>query len=322
MLIPIASVITPAALTVAVAATNPVQWGMFRVPNVDFLSLNFANVQALRGSFVYSSPRYAVDKVVAATAAQGSILPIKPPNGAPNASWALDFAGPSIICSDLLGSTVDSIQKNIQAAVSIDNCETAFGYIAWTPSYILSGSAYELYTLPFVLSPNNTSYSLKDGSLGPRPLGDELPPIPATFYAATYPNMTAENGFGAQGLGCKEQASGGGAPLQNITVIQCELHNSSYHASFSFINGEQTIDVTMDKAPLNSVSPIFVLDMTSAYGPLANYSNDTPIPVAYKTAEVETLSYQAVMASFGPVVVDTLWNSQGSNGGILANGTL
>lgn len=313
--------ITPAALTVAVAATNPVQWGMFRVPNVDFLSLNFANVQALRGSFVYSSPRYAVDKVVAATAAQGSILPIKPPNGAPNASWALDFAGPSIICSDLLGSTVDSIQKNIQAAVTTDNCETAFGYIAWTPSYILSGSAYELYTMPFVLSPNNTSYSLKDGSLGPRPLGDELPPIPATFYAATYPNMTAENGFGAQGLGCKEQASGGSAPLQNIKVIQCELHNSSYHASFSFINGEQTVDVTMDKAPLNSVLPIFVLDMTSAYGPLANYSNDKPIPVAYKTAEVETLSYQAVMASFGSVVVGTLWNSQGSNGGILANGT-
>jgi hypothetical protein len=215
----------------------------------------------------------------------------------------------------------NSIQKNIQAAISIDNCETAFGYIAWTPSYILSGSAYELYTLPFVLSPNNTSYSLNDGSLGPRPLGDGLAPIPATFYAVTYPNMTDENWFGTEGLGCKEQASGGGATnlLQNITVIQCELHNSSYHALFSFRNGEQTIDVTMDKTPLNSVSPIFVLDMTSPYGPLANYSNGKPI--AYKTAEVETLSYQAVMASFGSVLVGTLWNSQGSNGGIVANGT-
>jgi hypothetical protein len=294
---------------------------MFRVPNVDFLSLNFANVQALRSAFVYSSPRYAVDKVVAATVAQGSILPIKPPNGAPNASWALDFAGPSIIFPDLQSPAVNSIQKNIQAAISIDNCETAFGYIAWTPSYILSGSAYELYTLPFVLSPNNTSYSLNDGSLGPRPLGDGLAPIPATFYAATYPNMTDENWFGTEGLGCKEQASGGGAtnPLQNITVIQCELHNSSYHALFSFRNGEQTIDVTMDKTPLNSVSPIFVLDMTSPYGSLANYSNGKPI--AYKTAEVETLSYQAVMASFGSVLVGTLWNSQGSNGGIVANGT-
>jgi hypothetical protein len=92
----------------------------------------------------------------------------------------------------------NSIQKSIQAAVAIANCETAFGYIAWTPLYILSGSAYELYTLPFVPSPNNTSYSLNDRSLGLRPLGDGLSPIPATFYAATYPNMTDENRFGTE----------------------------------------------------------------------------------------------------------------------------
>jgi hypothetical protein len=312
-------VITPAALTVAVAATNPVQWGMFRVPNVDFLSLNFANIPALRSNFAYSSPRYAVDKVVAATAAQGFILPIKPPGGAPNASWTLDFTGPSIICSDLQSSAVDAIQKNIQAAVSIDNCETAFGYIAWTPSYILSGSAYELYTLPFVLSPNSTSYSLNGGPLGP--LGDGTASIPATFYAATYPNMTDENGFGTSGEGCKQQASGNrdALPVQNITVIQCELHNSSYHASFSFRNGEQAINVTVDKKPYNPVSPIYVLDHTSPWGPLANYSNSKPI--AYKTADVETLSYQSVMGSFGSVVVGTLWNSQASFGGVHANGT-
>jgi hypothetical protein len=190
----------------------------------------------------------------------------------------LDFAGPSIICADLQSSAVDSIQKSIQAAVAIANCETAFRYIAWTPLYILSGSAYELYTLPFIPSPNNTSYSLNDGSLGLSPLGNGLAPIPATFYAATYPNMTDENWFGTEGLGCK-QASGGGAtnPLQNITVIKCELHNSSYRTSFSFINGEQTVDITMDKTPLNSVSHIFVLNMTSPYGPLANYSNGKPI---------------------------------------------
>lgn len=75
----------------------------------------------------------------------------------------------------------------------------------------------------------------------------------------------------------------------------------------------------MDKTPLNSVSHIFVLNMTSPYGPLANYSNGKPI--AQKTAEVGTLSYQAVMTSFGSVVVGTLWNSQGSNGRIVANGT-
>jgi len=69
---------------------------MVRVPNVDFLSLNFANLLFHGGDsdLQYAGPKNAVIRVVAATAAQGSILPVSPQ--APNSSWVLNFAGPSI----------------------------------------------------------------------------------------------------------------------------------------------------------------------------------------------------------------------------------
>jgi hypothetical protein len=43
--------------------------------------------------------------------------------------------------------------------------------------------------------------------------------------------------------------------------------------------------------------------------------------IAYNTAEVQRLSYQAVMDSFGSVVVGAIWNSRASSGGIITNGT-
>lgn len=165
---------------------------MIRVPNVDFLSLNFANIpmpEGLSRTYQYSSPKYAVDKVVGATTALGSILPISAP--AANSSWILDFAGPSITCTDMQGSALDAVKENIQAVVQIELCMTSFGYIAWTPAQVLVGEKYELYTLSFVIAPNNTSYALQDETLGPLPIDGPLP-TPATIYVATFPNMTNE----------------------------------------------------------------------------------------------------------------------------------
>lgn len=315
-LVPIASVITPAALTVAVAGVNPVDSTMLRVPNVDFLSLNFANIQAELGSFAYLSPRYAVDKVAAATAAQGAILAIAPP--AANSSWIVDFADPSIMCTDLQGSPLDAIKENIQKVAAIDRCETAFGYIAWTPSYLptsVPGANYELYTLPFILSSNDTSYALNYESLGPLPRGiNGAASIPATFYAANFYNMTNKGGNG--GASCSGFKFDHNL-LPNITVLQCQLYNASYHVSFLYKNGDQIIDITVDENPYNSVTPILDLDMTYAEGPLASYKNGSV--TEYNTTEVKTLSYQSVMDSFGQIVVGTIWNSVNTLGSAVAS---
>jgi hypothetical protein len=84
---------------------------MLRVPNIDFLSLNFAILESAMTDFHYSGPKYTVDRVVAATLTQGSIIPISPP--ATNSSWALDFAGPSLNFTDLQGPPLDAVKKNI-----------------------------------------------------------------------------------------------------------------------------------------------------------------------------------------------------------------
>ena len=107
-LIPIASVIAPATLTVKITELEPVPFAMTRVPNVDFLSLNFANMAKpsdLSIGFNYAGPRYAVDKVVTATATEGAILPISAP--AANSSWTLEFPGPALSCIDLEGAALD-----------------------------------------------------------------------------------------------------------------------------------------------------------------------------------------------------------------------
>ncbi|KAE9368893.1 hypothetical protein N431DRAFT_382690 [Stipitochalara longipes BDJ] len=316
-LVPIASIVTPAALTVAVSPTIPAPSNMARVPNVDFLSLNFANLLFHGGdsALSYTGPKNAVIRVVAATSAQGSILPISPQ--APNSSWVLNFAGPSIDCTNVQGSALDDIKKNIQTVIAIDNCSTSFGYIGWTPSYTDFNNP-KLLTLPFILSQNNTSYTFQGGSLGPLPvnLGFEAGPIPATFYAATFPNMTY-NGGQLSPANCHQDLN----PLPNATVVQCTLCNTSYQASFSFINGEQTVNVTQAETLYNMVKPYSTLAGDEDYAIFSNYSaNGTVIPNSWNTTKAQTLSYQAVMDSLGHILVGTIYNSW-PDGALVSNST-
>lgn len=88
-LIPIASVNIPSTLNIAFSPTNLVPSAMLRVPNIDFLSLNFANIESAMTDFHYSGPKYAVDRVVAATLAEGSILAISPPPRIHHGLWTL-----------------------------------------------------------------------------------------------------------------------------------------------------------------------------------------------------------------------------------------
>ena len=314
-MIPIASIITPAALTIAISPTIPVPSNITQVPNVDFLSLNFANIDFESGgsALQYSGPRNAVIKVVAATAAQGTILPISPPS--PNSSWILEFTGPSIDCTALQGSALENIKENIQTVIAINNCEIDFGYIGWTPSY--NGRNPELLTIPFVLSENNASYTFQDAYLGPLPteLSDLRGPIPATFYAATFPNMT-DNGV-ALDLSCFDNTN----PLPNASVVQCVLYNTSYQASFSFINGEQTVDITKAETPYNIVIPYSTLEWDGNNAIFSNYlPNGTIIPNSWNSTIVQTLSYQAVMESLGQVLVGLVYNSW-PTGAIVYNST-
>jgi hypothetical protein len=224
----------------------------------------------------------------------------------------------------LQGSAIHEIQKNIQAAVAIDNCTTAFAYIGWTPSYLpatTQGAEDTLYTLPFFLSQNNASYSLNGSPLGPLPgyTGNQTVP-PATFYAAIYHNMTDEITYSFGGPTCAEQGPFNDDLMPNITVFQCELQNSSYHTSFEYINGEQTINITVDATPYNSVTPIYEYTIGSGYFPLANFSENGDV-IGYLPDVAKTTAYQSVMSSFGAVFVGTVWNSFATLGGVVSSNT-
>jgi hypothetical protein len=209
------------------------------------------------------------------------------------------------------GPLLDDIKANIQAVLAIELCATSFGYIAWTPSYVLppsnqEGEDYVLSTLPFLLSQNKTSYSLNGGSLGPLPeFVNGSTSVPATFYAGTFYNMTNQDGY--DGEPCSTSQFNNNPP-PNITVLQCMLYNSSYHVNFSYVDGAQTINITLDESPYNPVTSISNLNSTYPWGPLADYTPNGTV-ISYKPAYVENLAYQSVMGAFGQIVVGTIWNS-------------
>lgn len=95
-LLPVASIISPATLSVHLAPSNV--YALKRIPRVDFTSANFvgfaSGVVALPGEqnawvSMYERPMTETQRVVNSVATQGTVLPIKPP--AVNSSWSVGF---------------------------------------------------------------------------------------------------------------------------------------------------------------------------------------------------------------------------------------
>ncbi|RFU27250.1 hypothetical protein B7463_g9088, partial [Scytalidium lignicola] len=306
--IPISSVITPATLSVEIAPLIPTPTATFFIPSIDFLSLNFANVvlaQGLSATWQYSGPQFAVRKVATATAAQGAILPINHP--APNSSWVLDFPGPSLTCTSIQGQQHEDIIKNINSTVQVDACTTSYGYISWTPD--------DAGAVPFVQGTglDNGTFTLRTATLGSGNFSSDNEQISdvASIYIATLPGMVNEHTT----FECTNITS----QLANATIIQCALFNTSYHASFEYVNGFQTVNVTRDKNVSNKVAPVNFLETNAASnGPLgAFFPNGTANRAAYNLTEIQTLAYQSVMDAFGQILVGSISNSQGSAGALL-----
>lgn len=286
--IPISSVITPATLSVEFAAQIPPPTVPLAVPNVDFLSLNFANIvrmEAVSSAWLYNGPQWAVRKVAVGTAAQGSILPLDHPHA--NASWMLEFSGPSLTCTDIQGQQLDAIIQNINRTVKADACTFAYGYISWTPD----GTDY----LPFIQQADNESLTLRTATLGSGAFSHLDIPDAASLYVATLPGM--EGVWGNDKCDVNSQ-------LINATVVQCALFNTSYQASFEFTNGLQVISVNRNENFHNAVVPIQVLNPLAVDPPLSEvFPNGTAIQNTYNLTEVQTLAYQSVMDALGQILV-------------------
>ena len=114
------------------------------------------------------------------------------------------------------------------------------------------------------------------------------------------------------------------------TVLRCDVHNSTYHTTFSFVNGEQDVSI-------NNVTDGTDTPMLTTMRLMANYntSNTTdmslqpgpcPPPMTtfsclYHSLVLSTLSYQAVMNSFKDLLVETIFRGADSKNFILTSTT-
>ena len=263
-LIPIALVFTPGTLSVQSAAVIPIPTRELDVPNLDFRSLSFsANMfvpplpdATPPGSiFSYNGPSLAVQKIASATAAQGSVLSIPAPY--PNATWSLDFLGPSVKCrlvpSDVERSFLENVARSMKSFV--DNVNQPCKSCAQPPLYL---SWFE----PAQRTPiNGTSFGTQPNSiLNTYSIYPSEYPN-ATTYIALFPAVMAATSprgyFTASGSTVEEiieALNPGGATAP--TVIQCDLVESMYLANFEYINGKQNVMVSLSPEPQSDTLPI------------------------------------------------------------------
>lgn len=282
------------------------------MPRVDFTSTNFASTLAVvagdengtagkdwNASYNYDGYLDSVKSIVKATCIFGSRQPFAVP--ASNSTWSIDFHGPSLGCSPVDAHLNQAILDNVWTEI-VEGRIISFGYLSWTP---------DLDQLPFTLPSNlsvlsypnsnitvinNTTgfdrIDLATGSLGPFP--DEYSEImPATLYIAIFPKLV---------LGTTEMT---GNILDNSTIVQCELRNSSYVVSFKSINGLQEVDVLVSTT-YNNVSATESFDVTN-YGfsnkSLAPGASDRDSRFLVIATVMEYLAYQSVMDAFGTMFI-------------------
>ena len=279
---------------------------MFHVPRVDFTSTNFANVRSDEAAtsteylvWAYTGFSDTVKAVVTATCMLGTINSFTAP--ASNSTWSIDFYGPSLSCSPVDAPLKSAIRDNIWTAfqmfysridqVDMRDLDDGF-YLSWTPGvdhlpYSFS-SNLQVMTYPniteqmlHIQSGPTYNITVHGRSLGPllgnspdvvldsKPIGEIS--MPATLYFAV-----AQNGYYAG--------------MENLTVIQCQLRNSSYNVSINFVDGVQEVDLHLSTTHNN----IFAFQTLNASSGPTQLVNPTLM---------EGLAYQSIMDAFGSMFV-------------------
>ncbi|KIM96598.1 hypothetical protein OIDMADRAFT_205291 [Oidiodendron maius Zn] len=297
-LLPIASFITPATLTVEWVEVRSTF--VDRVPRIDFTSLNFANLPVMQGTspvYSYKIPQLSVLQTVAAGTIGGNILPI--PSQHPNSTWQLEFTGPVLSCESIDEGSAqyrDISQNILNSMIDIDGvCQTSYGYISWVPGITSS--------LPFpnVTSANYT-YEPPSQTLGPPFDGVTAASANNTMclYVASLPGMAAG------GITCQENGTWTQRALDmlfNMTVEKCSMYNTSYTANFTYVDGIQSINLTT-QGLYNYVG--YISSAEGAYPLMIEPTAAVGIPTAYNVQLVQNFAYQAIMDAFGRMLVGTV----------------
>ncbi|KAI1112877.1 hypothetical protein F5Y14DRAFT_240106 [Nemania sp. NC0429] len=296
-LLPIASFLTPASLTVHQAVFRGTR--LLRVPRTDFTSLNFAIIQqqiGLSPSAGYGGSRFDVQRMAVASTTSSQILPIPPPYT--NSSWVLNFAAPALSCQNVSGSLFEEIRGNIKDALTAENCTTSYGYLSWVPRHF----SFQNASLPFDYDSTSQRFSLKSDTIGPNGtvLEQPAPDEKLSIFFAAIPDMSII--LRNDGPQCDIQLNGGATPpstqLSHLAVAQCWAYNASYSASFSYTDGNQDVRVSLDEFYSDVIWPPSISG-ASAFG---RYGSDN----THNTTMVEQYSFAAVMDAYGKVLVGSI----------------
>ena len=126
----------------------------------------------------FAGPSQPLQRVVAAVAAQGQILPIQAPDS--NATWDLNFWGPSLRCQDVEGDKRDAIWGNIlDHWADTSSCRFPYGYLAW-----VAGPHEPRPFIEPITRENTTNQTVIANQTDPLSNGNA-----ASFYVATIPQM-------------------------------------------------------------------------------------------------------------------------------------
>ncbi|KAJ5979405.1 hypothetical protein N7501_002747 [Penicillium viridicatum] len=314
-LLPVVSMISPATLGVNLASFD--EYTLKRIPRVDFTSARFATFvsgtipasnQSTQELWIsgYRDPTPETQRVVNSVATQGTILPIEPP--ALNSSWSVDFHGPAIACDKVNQSVTTYITQNVAQAINgsqdwpgktyADYSLTRYGYLSWAP---VADNLMD--STPFVQNGSGT-FTQRLNNLGPIPRDPDGRPIystpeqpisdraPLSLFVAVFPHSMEIPKH-------NELPENVAAAVQNSTILRCTLHNASYQANLTYINGAQTIHMT-DKTVLNVIS--YLHGVNNLDGP--DLSSNTSF--MHNPRVMESLSYQSIMDAFGKLLFGSI----------------
>ncbi|KAK3661743.1 hypothetical protein LTR56_000234 [Elasticomyces elasticus] len=328
-LLPVASIVTPATLSTMLGHHN--YTAPTKVPNVAYQSLSLLadmppelGEDGLAAFYPYSGPSPAVQRIVAATAAEAAILPIAAPS--PNSTWVNHFLGPGLFCESVNASTQHAFEVNIAEHIwnVRDGCNNPSGYIAWAPAetYRFRNSSI----LPYVKQQDG-NYTLNDVPwMGPS--GNNV----QTLYVVSAPELLEVTldpsdpqypiTKACELIGWYVDDPGQGASWRNATfaqrlpalfsgtatMLQCHLYNTSYTANFTYVSGAQEVGVSTHPLgdPLGLEIGTFgsIMDVTNC---TLTSSDPNCLMVPYS---LETLSYQAVFDAFRSLLAGTVSMSQ------------
>ncbi|KAL9601503.1 MAG: hypothetical protein Q9219_002455 [cf. Caloplaca sp. 3 TL-2023] len=332
-LTPIASIVTPATLSVGFDFPPPVH---MNVPSVDFSSLNLAapliefghtsNAHEANTGFnyMYAGPSLTVQRITDAVASQGSILPVAAPSV--NSTWNLQLNGPSLQCHPVESDFRQEVLANIlnytfakSQGTTQENCTFGPGFMAWHPPFMTPKKPMTKY-LPFIIENLNSSRGpLNNDNSDGYPYEDML----SVFIAIAptlFKSVPTKGHESAPMCPGKPWYAKSLEDYHNTsTVLRCDVHNSTYHTAFIFADGVQQNDI--------HVTDITDKPMTTIGGVVAYFNSSDPTdtslqPQSCPTQEASsssrmsrclfgpdvltTLSYQAVMHAFTDLLAGTI----------------